>query len=66
MEKNKHSIIPVTLHEDKTTRGHIEKPQPQKIVAHLRNNHTELLIYDGIKPSTLRVLLEEMSFNEAR
>lgn len=66
MEKDKQSIIPVTLHDDKTNRRHISKVHSQKMVAHLKNTQTELLIYEGIKPSTLRVLLAEMSFNETR
>ncbi|GEK90378.1 hypothetical protein APU01nite_24170 [Alkalibacterium putridalgicola] len=66
MEKNKQSIIPVTLHDDKTDHQHISKFQSQKMVAHLKNSQSELLIYEGIKPSTLRVLLAEMSFNETR
>ncbi|API88505.1 hypothetical protein B795N_23740 [Marinilactibacillus psychrotolerans] len=66
MEKNKQSIIPITLHDDKTDRRHISKFHSQKMVAHLKNSQTELLIYEGIKPSTLRVLLAEMSFNETR
>ncbi|QQP69543.1 hypothetical protein JHE06_07930 [Carnobacterium sp. CS13] len=44
----------------------IEKPLPQKLVAHLKSSQTELLIYEGIKPSTLKTLLTEMSIDEAR
>jgi len=66
LEKNKQSIIPVTLHDDNTKRQRITKNQPQKIVAHLKNSQAELLVYEGIKPSTLRVLLTEMSLNETR
>lgn len=66
LEKNEQSIIPVTLHDDQTDRQHISKVLSQKMVAHLKNSQTELLIYEGIKPSTLRVLLAEMPFNETR
>lgn len=66
MEKNKQSIIPVTLHDDNTKRQRITKDQSQKLVAHLKNSQAELLVYEGIKPSTLRVLLVELSLNETR
>lgn len=66
MEKNKQSIIPVTLHDDNTKCQRITKHQSQKLVAHLKNSQAELLVYEGIKPSTLRVLLAELSLNETR
>ncbi|GEK90983.1 hypothetical protein AKA01nite_06050 [Alkalibacterium kapii] len=66
MEKNKQSIIPVTLHDDKTDRRRISKVYSQKMVVHLKNSQTELLVYEGIESSTLRVLPAEMSFNETR
>lgn len=44
----------------------VAKPLPQKLVAHLKNSQKELLVYEGIKSSTLRVLLAEMSIHEAR
>lgn len=66
MEKNNQAIVPVTLQNDQTNRRTVAKPLPQKLVAHLKNSQTELLVYEGIKPSTLRVLLTEMSIHEAR
>ncbi|HAJ70368.1 MAG TPA: hypothetical protein DCO62_03995 [Alkalibacterium sp.] len=66
MEKNKQAIVPVTLQNDHTHRRTVSKPLPQKLVAHLKNSQTELLVYEGIKPSMLRVLLSEMSTHEAR
>lgn len=66
MEKNKQAIVPVTLTNDHAHRRIVAKPLLQKLVAQLKNSQTELLIYEGIKPSTLRVLLTEMSTHEAR
>jgi len=62
LEKNKQSIIPVTLHDNKTDRQHISRFHSQKMVANLINSQIELLIYEGIKRSILRVFLSEMSF----
>ncbi len=66
MEKNKQTIVPVKLQENKKDRRTAANFLPQKVVAHLKNSQTELFIYEGIKPSMLRVLLTEMSINEAR
>ncbi|OJF91161.1 hypothetical protein [Alkalibacterium sp. 20] len=66
MEKNKQTIVPVKLQDDQNNRRTVGKPLPQKLVAHLKNSQTELLIYEGIKPSTLKILLMEMAINEAR
>ncbi|HIZ53274.1 MULTISPECIES: hypothetical protein [Lactobacillales] len=65
MEKNKQSIVPVILQNDQNNRRTVEKSLPQKLVAHLKSSQTELLIYEGIKQSTLKILLTEMSINEA-
>ena len=65
MEKNKQSIVPVILQNDQNNRRTVEKTLPQKLVAHLKSSQTELLIYEGIKQSTLKILLTEMSINEA-
>ena len=65
MEKNKQSIEPVILQNDQNNRRTVEKSLPQKLVAHLKSSQTELLIYEGIKQSTLKILLTEMSINEA-
>ena len=65
MEKNKQSIVPVILQNDQNNRRTDEKSLPQKLVAHLKSSQTELLIYEGIKQSTLKILLTEMSINEA-
>ena len=65
MEKNKQSIVPVILQNDQHNRRTVEKSLPQKLVAHLKSSQTELLIYEGIKQSTLKILLTEMSINEA-
>ena len=65
MEKNKQSIVPVILQNDQNNRRTVEKSLPQKLVAHLKSSKTELLIYEGIKQSTLKILLTEMSINEA-
>ena len=43
MEKNKQSIVPVKLQEKQRNRRMIEKPLPQKLVAHLKNSQIELL-----------------------
>lgn len=64
LEKTKRSIVPVTLQNDHTDRSSGVKQPTQKLVAQLKQNKAELLIYEGIKPSTLRVLLAEMSSNE--
>ena len=64
MEKNKQSIVPVILQNDQNNRRTVEKSLPQKLVAHLKSSQTELLIYEGIKQSTLKILLTEMSINE--
>lgn len=67
LENKRQTIVPVTLQSDPIYRSAGEKKQPtQKLVAQLKRNQTELLIYEGIKPSTLRVLLAEMSSNETR
>lgn len=66
MEKTKQSIVPVTLQNDYTDRSIGVKQPAHKLVAQLKQNQAELLIYEGIKPSTLRVLLAEMSSNETR
>ncbi|WP_225743756.1 hypothetical protein [Marinilactibacillus sp. Marseille-P9653] len=66
MEKSKQSIVPVILQDNQTHRRTVENSSAQKVVAHLKNGQTELFIYEGIKPSTLRVLLSEMTINEAR
>ena len=65
MEKNKQSIVPVILQNDQNNRRTVEKSLPQKLVAHLKSSQTEKLIYEGIKQSTLKILLTEMSINEA-
>ena len=65
MEKNKQSIVPVILQNDQNNRRTVEKSLPQKLVAHLKSSQTELLIYEGIKQSTLKILLTEMSIKEA-
>jgi hypothetical protein len=65
LEKNKQSIVPVILQNDQNNRRTVEKSLPQKLVAHLKSSQTELLIYEGIKQSTLKILLTEMSINEA-
>ena len=65
MEKNKQSIVPVILQNDQNNRRTVEKSLPQKLVALLKSSQTELLIYEGIKQSTLKILLTEMSINEA-
>ena len=65
MEKNKQSIVPVILQNDQNNRRTVEKSLPQKLVAHLKSSQTELLIYEEIKQSTLKILLTEMSINEA-
>ena len=65
MGKNKQSIVPVILQNDQNNRRTVEKSLPQKLVAHLKSSQTELLIYEGIKQSTLKILLTEMSINEA-
>ena len=65
MEKNKQAIVPVILQNDQNNRRTVEKSLPQKLVAHLKSSQTELLIYEGIKQSTLKILLTEMSINEA-
>ena len=65
MEKNKQSIVPVILQNDQNNRRTVEMSLPQKLVAHLKSSQTELLIYEGIKQSTLKILLTEMSINEA-
>lgn len=65
MEKNKQSIVPVILQNDQNNCRTVEKSLPQKLVAHLKSSQTELLIYEGIKQSTLKILLTEMSINEA-
>ena len=66
MEKNKKAIVPVILQDGQTHHRTVAKPLPQKLVAHLKNSQKELLVYEGIKSSTLRVLLAEMSIHEAR
>ncbi|GAB2319875.1 hypothetical protein IRB23SM22_21360 [Alkalibacterium sp. s-m-22] len=66
MEKRKQSIVPVKLQGDQHHRRTVGNPLSHKVVAHLKNSQSELLIYEGIKPSTLRILLMEMSSHETR
>ncbi|GEL67601.1 hypothetical protein [Marinilactibacillus psychrotolerans] len=64
MEKNKQAIVPIKLQENQKDLQTATNALPQKVVAHLKRSQTELFIYEGIKPSTLRILLTEMAIHE--
>ncbi|MGO1356819.1 hypothetical protein [Alkalibacterium gilvum] len=66
MEKNKQDIVPVTLQNNHKENRRGTQTLPNKLVARLKRNQTELLIYNGIDASTLKILLTEMSINETR
>lgn len=64
MGKYNQDIVPVKLQDNnQRDRRRVAQPSPQKLVARLKSNQSELLIYEGIDASTLKLLLTEMSIS---
>ena len=66
MGKNRQDIVPVTLRDDSNYRRPVTKQTPQKLVARLKTNLSELFIYEEINEGTLKTLLTEMVSHETR
>lgn len=67
--KNKTEIVPILLANGESS-NEIPLSEPQApsetLIAHLKFSHSEIFLYQGIKMSTIRLLLSEMNHHENR